>query len=686
VKINYGRLRSGRFFVSLPDGVSFEAVRELQHDLDGGRFAWVGRAADDPDSRVVIGVSGDALAGTFAYDGRLFKLEPRADGSHVVSEVETGDPAPEMDPVPVADTGTSGGTSGDASTTFDGGTVMDVLVAFTPRVESAYGTAGTEALIVQAVAESNQAYANSGVTARLNLVGTVRTDYVESGNMSTDLSRLRGNGDGYMDELHALRDDLGADLVSLIEHEPQYCGIAYRMTSLSTGFASSAFSVVHRTCATGYYSFAHEIGHNQGAHHDPANASGAMYPYAYGHQEPFGAFRTVMAYNCSGGCTRVDHFSNPNVLLGGESTGIDGAADNARTINTNAGTIAAFREIPSQFPPAAPSGLTASALDHASISLGWNDNSSDESGFRLERSTDGNTFSEIASLTANVTAFTDDSLAADTLYYYRLRAWNSAGNSAYTGVATAVTDPAPVVTEQVASGEVSVAGVASGQYDRTWSDDGVAQVIQEVESGGRKDRRYGYLEHKWQFQLQPADSLTLVADVATSASGEAFTFAYSTDDSSYVNMFTVDAASSGARQFALPASLSGTVYIRVRDTARQAGSTTHAVAVDQLVISYEGASGSGTGSEPPPPETNSGMIELGASGYKVKGSQAADLTWGGAGSGTVDIYRNGALLAGSIANTGGYTDPIDQKGGGSYLYRVCEAGTDSCSNTAEVVF
>ncbi len=88
--------------------------------------------------------------------------------------------------------------------------------------------------------------------------------------MSTDLSRLRATNDGYMDELHSLRDSYGADLVSLIENEPAYCGYAYRMTSLSTSFASSAFSVVHHSCATGYYSFAHEIGHNQGAHHDPA--------------------------------------------------------------------------------------------------------------------------------------------------------------------------------------------------------------------------------------------------------------------------------------------------------------------------------------------------------------------------------------------------------------------------------
>ena len=392
VAINHGRLRSGRFFVSLPDGISFEAVRDSEQNLGTGRFAWVGRAGGSPGSRVIIGVSGDSVSGTFAYRDRLFKLEPRADGTHVISEVGRGEPAPELDPVPVADTTGTTADAGGATVAADTGPVIDVLVAYTPYVQNVYGASGADALAIQAVAEANQAYANSGITARLNLVHTALTNYTESGDMGTDLSRLRGNGDGYMDELHALRDTHGADMVSLIEHEPQYCGIAYRMTSLSSSFASAAFSVVHRTCATGYYSFAHELGHNQGAHHDHANASGGIYPYAYGYQEPLEAFRTVMAYNCPGGCTRVDHFSNPDVLLNAEPTGVADYADNARTINQTAATVAAFRQQVSQVPPAAPSGLEALAASSSAIDLSWVDNAADESGFTLERASDGSSF------------------------------------------------------------------------------------------------------------------------------------------------------------------------------------------------------------------------------------------------------------------------------------------------------
>jgi serine protease len=78
-------------------------------------------------------------------------------------------------------------------------------------------------------------------------------------------------------------------------------------------------------------------------------------------------------------------------------------------------------------------------------------------------------------------------------------------------------------------------------------------------------------------------------------------------------------------------------------------------------------------------------ISLTATGYKVRGRQTVDLTWSGATSTNVDVYRDGALLT-TTANDGFYTDNIDQVGGGSYTYKVCEAGTSNCSNEATVIF
>ncbi len=81
-----------------------------------------------------------------------------------------------------------------------------------------------------------------------------------------------------------------------------------------------------------------------------------------------------------------------------------------------------------------------------------------------------------------------------------------------------------------------------------------------------------------------------------------------------------------------------------------------------------------------------GGIVLSATGSKVKGVHHADLTWSGAASANVDVYRNGSRVA-TTANDGAYTDNTGNKGGGvSYTYLVCEAGTSTCSNAATVTF
>ena len=52
-------------------------------------------------------------------------------------------------------------------------------------------------------------------------------------------------------------------------------------------------------------------------------------------------------------------------------------------------------------------------------------------------------------------------------------------------------------------------------------------------------------------------------------------------------------------------------------------------------------------------------------------------------TGQIDVLRNGSLV-GTTADDGFHTDPIDQRGGGTYTYQICLAGT--CSNTATVSF
>lgn len=96
-------------------------------------------------------------------------------------------------------------------------------------------------------------------------------------------------------------------------------------------------------------------------------------------------------------------------------------------------------------PPAAPSALSASAVSASQINLSWTDNAGDESGFSIERY-NGTAFVQIATVGANATSFSNTGLSASTLYEYRVRAYNSYGNSTYSNSASATTQTLSPVT------------------------------------------------------------------------------------------------------------------------------------------------------------------------------------------------------------------------------------------------
>jgi hypothetical protein len=97
--------------------------------------------------------------------------------------------------------------------------------------------------------------------------------------------------------------------------------------------------------------------------------------------------------------------------------------------------------------PTAPSGLSATAISSSKINLNWTDNASAEDGFKIERSTSsGGPFTQIGTTNANAATYSDTGLNMNTAYYYRVRAYNSVGNSDYSNTAAATTKPnsAPV--------------------------------------------------------------------------------------------------------------------------------------------------------------------------------------------------------------------------------------------------
>jgi fibronectin type 3 domain-containing protein len=94
--------------------------------------------------------------------------------------------------------------------------------------------------------------------------------------------------------------------------------------------------------------------------------------------------------------------------------------------------------------PAAPNGPVATALSATSTRLVWADNSSSEQGFRIERSTDGASFIEVGTVAANITSASDSGLTPGKAYFYRVRAYNASGTSAYSQVGRATPGAVPI--------------------------------------------------------------------------------------------------------------------------------------------------------------------------------------------------------------------------------------------------
>ena len=139
-----------------------------------------------------------------------------------------------------------------------GNVTIDVAVVYTPAArEAAGGAAAIGAAIDLMIAEANQAYAASGVRHRIAQAARAEVAYVESGNSFLDIHRLENPSDGHMDEVHALRDRVGADLVHLIVDRANVVGIAN---------IGGPFGLTLRTGGGGV--FTHELGHNLGLRHD----------------------------------------------------------------------------------------------------------------------------------------------------------------------------------------------------------------------------------------------------------------------------------------------------------------------------------------------------------------------------------------------------------------------------------
>lgn len=361
--LNPAAARAAELSVPLPAGGQFSARRASSYTTAAGSTVWIGKhtsaaagSAESAAEETVLVVRDGRVTGTVRHQGKLYRIRPAPDGSHGVAEIDSSQFPPDhveseynkpLDkPLELSrpETPPSSMMMGTLEPALLATPVIRVMVHYTPAARRT--TSDIAGLIELAIAETNQGYVNAGVNARVELAHAAAVSYTESGSNSTDRSRYADVDDRVMDEIHAQRNTYLADVGVLLTDGNSGCGNGTIHAS-----STSAFVAVGADCATGNYSFGHELGHLFGARHNPEkDSSTSPYSYGHGYLSPSGSWRTIMAYSCSGGCPRINWWSNPGKTRDGVAMGTTTRSNNARVLNERAAVMAGFRASPASAP------------------------------------------------------------------------------------------------------------------------------------------------------------------------------------------------------------------------------------------------------------------------------------------------------------------------------------------------
>merc|ERR1712002_1150373 len=320
--------------LSLPGDCTVTFVDSPQED------SFYFESEDGTEATFARGKSNNLIGNVLYSDGRDFTLEPcRAfKGCHVWMEEDETHWVDE-ESVPETDEERKNAKVNNRQATSaliqqgkdDSTTVVTYSVMFYYTPEFASITDDIPLFVSQVIAETNQGYINSGIPLRIRshcIAAATLHDHPHYITMINQFSQYK--------PINELRNS--ADAAALLVKKFDSCGVA----KTDTFESGNTVSVTMKSCALGYFSFGHEIGHNFGCTHDARQGPNRYYSYGLGkHITSSPGVRTIMAYNAPGHRTRVNWWSNPDVKYQGVASGTSGE-NNARVLREHRFAFAAI--------------------------------------------------------------------------------------------------------------------------------------------------------------------------------------------------------------------------------------------------------------------------------------------------------------------------------------------------------
>ncbi len=350
-----------RLWVTLfADRTYVAVVDRVETDINGV-LAVRGRVEGWDYATILLSSRGEQTLGTLSLPelGLEFEIRPATGArEHMVLEVnprnrDVLEEAPALEP-PAAEFETWPRLqSSEASSAPSAETRLDIMVVYTPAARDwAASRGGIDLIISQDIQKDILALQNSGLDITARLAHSALINYQENGDSGTDLTRLQGTNDGFMDEVHQWRNSYSADLVQLLALVNDTGGIGYLMNRTS-GNPTYAFTLVRVQQSGWTYSSIHELGHNMGCGHrkDQAVQPGpGLFSYSAGWRwigSDGNRYCSIMSYqdNWDGQpVTQVPYFSSPLIYYLGAAVGDAINADNTRTIRQTGPIVGAYRK------------------------------------------------------------------------------------------------------------------------------------------------------------------------------------------------------------------------------------------------------------------------------------------------------------------------------------------------------